>query len=137
MPSQPPPLNIACDRNGGQMETQWKQWFQQLFSFLTASVIDYTMASVQVPLTGFTIQIADKSQVLTLDPAGTLATGTIKLPANPYDGQPIQITSTSTITSLTLSSAVGTIKNGPSTLLAGSSIAYFYHASNKTWYRLS
>jgi len=97
--------------------------------------------SVQVPLTGFTITIADGVSTLILDPAGTLATGTITLPATPLDGQEVRVTSSQTITALTVSPNAGqSVANAPTTLavsLTGpQGYEFIYHAANTTWYRL-
>ncbi len=133
----PPPTQTAVDRNGGQLSTTWMQWFVQLFNFVM-NMVDFTQPSVQVPVNAFSIQMADKVQVLTLDPAGALAAGTITLAVTPYDGQFVQVSSTQTITSLTLAaSGSATLKNAPTTLIAGIGFSYYYRASNTTWYRLS
>lgn len=133
----PFPTATAVDRNGGQLSTPWFKSFSALFNFLTANVLDFTQASVQVPLTGFSITVADKSQVLTLNPAGTLATGTVKMPVTAYDGQAVYVNSTQTVTSLTVSpSGTDTLKNAPTTIAAGTGFGYYYHAATTTWFRI-
>ena len=102
---------------------------------------DAPTVSLQVPLTGFTITIADGVTVLLLDPAGGLATGTVTMPANPYDKQTIAINSTQSITALTVSPNAGqSVANAPTTLavsLTGpQGYEFIYHAANTTWYRL-
>lgn len=97
--------------------------------------------SKQVPTTGFSITIAAGLQTLILDPAGTLATGTITLPAKPADGQQIRITSTQMITALTVAANAGqSIKNAPTTfntsLTGAQGYEYMYVIANTTWYRL-
>lgn len=93
--------------------------------------------SVQVPTTGFTITIADNVSDLILNPAGTLATGTITMPANPIDGQKIRISSSQIQTALTLSPNSGqSIKNAPTALAtAGVGVGYTYQLSATTWFR--
>lgn len=93
--------------------------------------------SVQVPTTGFTITIADNVSDLILNPAGTLATGTITMPANPIDGQKIRISSSQVQTALTLSPNSGqSIKNAPTALAAaGVGVGYIYQLSATTWFR--
>jgi hypothetical protein len=131
----PPPIQNAVDREGKGLSFVWMQWFSQLFPFLQR-VTDYTGASIQAPVTGFAIQVADRDFVLTLSPAGTLSAGTITLPANPLDGQPFESSTTQIITSLTVSPSSGqTVYNAPTTLLAGSGFAYYYSLAAKTWYR--
>lgn len=97
--------------------------------------------SKQVPTTGFSITIAAATQTLILDPAGTLATGTITMPAKPADGQQIRITCTQIITALTVSANAGqSITNAPTAFnpnLTGSQgYEYMYVIANTTWYRL-
>lgn len=90
--------------------------------------------SVQTPTTGFSITIAAGIKTLELTPAGTLATGTITMPAAPIDGQEIRIASTQQITALTLSGNAGqTISNAPSTLAAGQGCMFIYNLATTTW----
>lgn len=92
--------------------------------------------SLQAPATGFTITIADNISDLILNPAGTLATGTITMPATPIDGQKIRISSSQTQTALTLSPNSGqSIKNAPTALTAGIGVGYIYNLSSTTWFR--
>ena len=56
----------------------------------------------QVPTTGFSYTFAAGTTVLVMNPAGTLATGTITMPAAPADGMTISFSSTKTITALTV-----------------------------------
>lgn len=90
-------------------------------------------ADYQVPLTGFNITpIAGKTL---LNPAGTLATGTITMPSSAFDGVMVKVSTTQTITSLTVSAATGqSINNAVTTLTAGGRLAYIYRAADKTWY---
>lgn len=91
--------------------------------------------STNIPVSGFSITF-DNYARLTLLPAGTLATGTITMPAKPYNGQPVSVFSTQEITALTLSPNSGQFVNGaPTTLLAGGGFEFTYNASNATWYR--
>lgn len=99
--------------------------------------------SYQAPTAGFIITIPNNATVLIIDPAGTLSTGTIVMPAAPADGQMATVTSTQTITSLTVSANTGqSIKNAPYTLSAAlgtlvwSGFSMIYRVSNKTWYRV-
>ncbi len=90
--------------------------------------------SLQVPSTGFSITISGDVKTLELNPAGTLATGTITMPASPIDGQEIRVSSTQTITALTVSPNSGqTISNAPTTLTAGTGFAYTYNLSGTKW----
>lgn len=90
----------------------------------------------QVPLTGFTITLANTDTDVTLDPAGTLATGTITMQPAPIDGQRVTIRSSHTVTALTISPNAGqSVASPPTTIVAGgASINAIYNASNTTWY---
>jgi len=93
--------------------------------------------SQQTPLTAFAITIPANVAVLQLTPAGTLATGTITLPASPYDGQDAFIFSTQTVTALTIAANMGQTINGTAitTIAANTRIGYKYNVANTTWYR--
>jgi len=91
---------------------------------------------ILVPVTGFSQTIPGHIGVYVLEPAGTLAAGTLRLPASPPDGKQQTITSTQTITSLTLSTSDGsTIIGGVTTLAANTPIRYVYNLANTKWYR--
>lgn len=95
----------------------------------------------QTPATGFSITIGNQTSSLLLDPAGTLATGTITMPAAPINGQVVNINSTQTITALTVAANAGqSIKNAPTTLVISTTgsqgYSYIYRTANTTWYRL-
>lgn len=93
--------------------------------------------SVQVPTTGFTITVANNTSTLLLNPAGTLATGTVTMPAAPFDGQEVRFSSTQIVTTLTVSpNASQTISNAPSTIAAGQGYAWIYHLATTNWFRL-
>ncbi len=90
--------------------------------------------SLQIPSTGFSITIAAGVKTLELSPAGTLATGTIIMPAAPIDGQEIRVSSTQTITALTVSPNSGqTFPNAPTTLAAGQGFSILYNLANTQW----
>lgn len=89
-----------------------------------------------VPLTAFTLTFGDNQSIMALNPAGTLATGTITLPANPVDGQRALIFSSQTQTALTLNANTGqSINNAVTALTANVAVEYIYSASNTTWDR--
>ncbi len=97
--------------------------------------VETVQPDYQVPQTGFSITIADGTSMLILDPAGTLATGTITMPPNPVEGATIRIKSTQTVTSLTLSGNSGqSLKGSPGTIIPGQIIEATYRASDTTWY---
>lgn len=89
----------------------------------------------EVPLTGFSITL-DNNPVLVINPAGTLATGTVVFPTNPDDGQVIKLISTQTQTALTLTAGTNdTIANAVTALTALTAVEYSYRLANRTWYR--
>jgi hypothetical protein len=93
----------------------------------------------QTPTTGFSYTFAAGTQVLVMNPAGTLATGTITMPSSPADGMTITLSSTEQITALTLSGNTGqTIGGTQVTLLpANSAVQFIYRLSTTTWYRIT
>jgi hypothetical protein len=91
----------------------------------------------QVLTTGFTYTFAAGVQTLIANHAGTLATGTVTMPASPADGMTITISTTQQITALTLSANTGQSMGGTQTTLlpANSAVQFVYRLSNTTWYR--
>lgn len=89
----------------------------------------------QTPTTGFSYTFAAGTTVLVMNPAGTLATGTITMPAAPVDGMTISFSSTQAITALTVNGNTGqSIVGAPTALLAGGAATFVYRLSNTTWY---
>jgi hypothetical protein len=89
------------------------------------------------PVTGFSITATPvalvPSQTLILNPAGTLAAGTIIFPSGVSDGYKLTISTSQTITALTLSGA--TISNAVTTLAAGAVVSYIWVAQANSWFR--
>jgi hypothetical protein len=89
----------------------------------------------QVSTTGFSYTFAAGVNVLVMNPAGTLATGTITMPAAPADGMTITISSTKLISALTLNGNTGqTVVSGVTVLPANQATTYVYRLSNTSWY---
>jgi len=88
----------------------------------------------QVLTTGFTYTFAAGTQVLVINPAGTLATGTITMPSAPSDGMTITVSSTRQITTLTMSGNGNSINNPVTLLPAKGSLTYVYRATGTTWW---
>jgi hypothetical protein len=101
--------------------------------YLEQNVNDINYDYVQ-PSTGFTIAFPNNTYDLILDPAGTLATGTVTMPTSPTDGQIAYIHSSQIISALTISSGNSGSVACPSTIGAGGSIRLFYKNSNTKWY---
>ena len=97
-------LPVYVPNNGDARKisiTQLLQYFQQTFAAPTVATSVYT------PATGFNITVptpTSEQQWMLLQPASTLATGTITLPLNTGvpSGTQILVTSTQTITALTI-----------------------------------
>ena len=89
----------------------------------------------QIPTTGFSYTFSPGTQVLIMNPAGTLASGAITMPANPTDGMTITFSTSQQITSLTLNPNSGqSITSGITTIPASRAMTYMYNASTLTWY---
>jgi hypothetical protein len=105
-----------------------------------ASPFDY-----KVPLTGFSI--APQSNKLVINPAGTLATGTVLMPLNPLDGQTLRVVSSQTQTAITFTANTGdSIVGSITALVANTPVEYSYSlygtgnsinpgTGARTWYR--
>ena len=89
----------------------------------------------QVLTTAFSYTFAAGTQTLIINPAGTLATGTITMPPAPADGMVIWITTTKQIVALTINGNTGqTLTSGVTSLAPNQAVAYLYRSSNTTWY---
>lgn len=113
------------------------QYFQTTFAAPTVSTNLFT------PGAGFNVTVptpvADQ-QWMILQPAGTLATGTITLPLNTGvpDGTEVLITSTQTVTSFTLAlNGASQIFGNVSTLTSGAAIRYRYYLATNSWYNIT
>lgn len=112
-------------------------YFQTSFASPTVSTNLFT------PGDGFNITVptpVSEQQWMILQPAGTLASGTITLPLNTGvpDGTEVLITSTQIITTCTIAlNGAAQIFDNISTLAAGSSIRYRYYLSTNSWYNIT
>ena len=93
----------------------------------------------QVLTTGFSYTFASGITTLLIEPAGTLATGTITMPASPADGMVVTFSSTQQITALTVAANTGQTIGGTQVALmaANSAMSFVYRLSSLTWYRNS
>lgn len=88
----------------------------------------------QVLTTGFSYTFAAGTQTLVINPAGTLATGTITMPASPVDGMVITIESTQQVTVVTVQGNTGqTITGAPSQLIPNQPLSFMYNLANTKW----
>jgi hypothetical protein len=112
-------------------------FFQQSFASPTVAV------NLYVPGSGFNITVptpVSQQQWMLLQPAGTLATGTITLPLNTGvpDGTTVLITSTQEITSLTIAlNGASAIYGAVTNLSAGSAAVYRFYQPTNSWYNIS
>jgi hypothetical protein len=112
-------------------------FFQQTFASPTIAT------NLYVPGTGFNIQVpspVSEQQWIILQPAGTLASGTITFPLNTLtpDGTEIFITSTQTITAFSININGASFIYGPvTTIAAGAALRYRYYQSTNSWYNLN
>lgn len=95
----------------------------------------FSTTDVHVPTTGFSITILDGTELLVLNPSGTLSTGTVTMPPRPYDGYLIRISSTQIVTTLTLSGNSGqTVVDPITTIAVGGRTAYKYESASAKWW---
>jgi hypothetical protein len=112
-------------------------FFQQSFASPTLSV------NLFVPGSGFNITVptpVSNDQWMLLQPAGTLATGTITLPLNTGvpDGTTVLITTTQEITSLTIAlNGASAIYGGVTSLAAGTATAIRFYQPTNSWYQIN
>ena len=113
------------------------QYFQQTFASPTLAV------NLYVPGSGFNITVptpVSEQQWMLLQPAGTLATGTITLPLNTGvpDGTTLLITTTQEITALTIAiNGASAIYGAVTTLGAGCAAVYRFYQPTNSWYNIN
>lgn len=89
----------------------------------------------QVLTTGFSYTFAAGTTTLIANPAGTLATGTVTMPAAPGDGMVVTIESTQQITALTVAANTGqSLVGAPTQLVPNQPLSFIYRLTNTTWY---
>jgi hypothetical protein len=133
-------LPIYVPNNGDARRvsvTQLLQYFQQTFASPTLAV------NLYVPGSGFNITVptpVSEQQWMLLQPAGTLATGTITLPLNTGvpDGTTVLITTTQEITSLTIAlNGASAIFGAVTSLGAGCAAVYRFYQPTNSWYNIN
>ena len=113
------------------------QFFQQTFASPTLATNVYT------PGTGFNLAVPTPvaaQQWMLIQPAGTLAAGTVTLPLNTGtpDGTEVLITTTQEITAFTLApNGAAAVYGSPSTLAAEDFFRVRYVLSTNSWYRIA
>jgi len=89
----------------------------------------------ETPLTGATIVMDQYDQYLLIDPAGTIAALTIRLPANPQTSQMVSISFTQIVTALTIQNSTGGAVSGGASAGAVSVAQEYRRASTANWRR--
>lgn len=103
--------------------------------------------SVRAVTTGFNVTVEDWADLVVLEGSGTLATGTVVMPAAPRNGHVVTVLTNQIITALTVSPNTGqSIQNTPTSMnlgrtvptrVSGFSFSYIYVQVTVTWYRLN
>lgn len=93
--------------------------------------------NLQTPSDGFTATVSINSDLLILNPAGPLTSGTVELPSPAIDGQLVCITTSQDIATLTVNAGSGdTLANPYSEALnAGPGINFIYNQSGLLWFQ--
>jgi len=133
-------LPIYVPNNGDARKVSVNQllaYFQTTFASPTLAV------NLFVPGSGFNITVptpVSNDQWMLLQPASTLATGTITLPLNTGvpDGTSVLITTTQEITSLTIAlNGASAIYGGVTFLAAGTATAIRFYQPTNSWYQIN
>ena len=133
-------LPIYVPNNGDARKVSVSQllaYFQTVFAAPTVATNLYT------PGAGFNITVptpVSEQQWMVIQPAGTLATGTVTLPLNTQtpDGTEVLITTTQQITAFTLALNGATAAYGdPTTLAAEDFFRVRFYQSTNSWYRIA
>jgi hypothetical protein len=133
-------LPVYVSNNGDARKvsiTQLLQYFQQTFAAPTVATNLYT------PSTGFNITVptpVSEQQWMVIQPAGTLAAGTITLPLNTGvpDGTQVLVTTTQIITSFTLAAnGAANTYGAPTTLAANAFFTMRFYQATNSWYRVA
>ena len=133
-------LPIYVPNNGDARRvsvTQLLQYFQQTFAAPTVATNLYT------PGTGFNVTVptpTTEQQWMLIQPAGTLAAGTITLPLNTGvpDGTQVLVTTTQIITTFTLAlNGAAAAFGAPTTLAANDFFTMRYYQATNSWYRVA
>ena len=117
--------------------SQLLQYFQQTFAAPTMATNIFT------PGTGFNVAVPTpvaQQQWMLIQPAGTLALGTVTLPLNIQtpDGTEVLVTTTQQITGFTLAANGATqIYGVPTTLAAQDNFRVRFVQATNSWYRIA
>ena len=133
-------LPIYVPNNGDARKVsvnQLLQYFQTTFAAPTVATNLYT------PGTGFNVTVptpVSEQQWMVIQPAGTLAAGTITLPLNTGtpDGTQVLVTTTQIITAFTLAlNGAASAFGAPTTLAANAFFTMRFYQATNSWYRVT
>ena len=133
-------IPVYVPNNGDARKVSVNQlltYFQQTFASPTVATNLYT------PGTGFNITVptpVSEQQWILLQPAGTLASGTITLPLNTGvpDGTQVLVTSTQIITSLTVAlNGASAVFGSPTSFAVGGFFTLRFYQATNSWYRVA
>jgi hypothetical protein len=133
-------LPVYSPNNGDARRTS----IGSLLTFFQQSFASPTLATnLFTPGTGFNVAVPTpvaQQQWMLLQPASTLATGTITLPLNTQtpDGTEILITSTQSITAFAIAlNGASAIFGNVTTLQAGTAIRFRFYQATNSWYNIT
>lgn len=133
-------LPIYVPNNGDARKVSVSQllaYFQTVFAAPTVATNLYT------PGAGFNITVptpVSEQQWMVIQPAGTLATGTVTLPLNTGvpDGTQVLVTTTQIITAFTLAlNGAAAAFGAPTTLAADAFFTMRFYQATNSWYRIA
>jgi hypothetical protein len=133
-------LPVYSPNNGDARRTS----IGSLLTFFQQSFASPTLATnLFTPGTGFNIAVPTpvaQQQWMLIQPAGTLATGTVTLPLNTQtpDGTEVLVTTTQQITTFTLAAnGAAQLYGAPTTLAAQDNFRVRYYQPTNSWYRIA
>jgi hypothetical protein len=126
-----------ANHTGTQLATTISDFTSTAQALIDASLVTAKeKIEYNVPVAGFSKTISDTTNDMIFKPAGTLATGTVTMPATPSNEQVVRIASTQIITALTHSPNAGQTLNGAlTTIVANGYGSWIYRAADTSWYR--
>lgn len=133
-------IPVYSPNNGDARRTSIGQllaYFQQTFASPTLATNIFT------PGTGFNVAVPTpvaQQQWMLIQPAGTLASGTVTLPLNTQtpDGTEVLVTTTQIVTGFTLAlNGAANAYGAPTTLAANAFFRMRFVQSTNSWYRIA
>ena len=128
-------LQLIDHDNSDAPVATWAMNGTRLTRFATLGDQNYAYSQ---PTTGSAVTIADTSDLVIIDPSGTLSILTVNLPtcSSLYDGKFASFSSSHIITTLTVGATAGSVVGADSTLAVGGGDKFMCRGANTTWYRV-